>query len=989
MSKAAGTTASVTRRMDAMGKQFGAIGARMQSFGGALTAGITAPLLAVGAIAAKTAISFESAFAGVRKTLGDMGAEKLNALSQGLIDMSKTIPVSADGLAKIAESAGALGVGEEYVLDFTRVVAGMAVATNLTADEAANAFARIASLTGLPKTQFENLGSTIVELGNQGASTEQEITSMALRMAAAGKGAGLSTPQIIGFASSLANTGIEAEAGGTAFSTFLQKMQMATALGGENLAEFGRVAGMTGADFKQAFETDASGAIQKFLVGLGQMSGTEKIVALKELELSEIKVADATKRLALTANDVVKTQADATRAFKENTALQTEVQKAYATTESRLKILGNNFADVARQIGTAMLPAINAMINSFINLAPVISGAVEKFKGLPDWVKIGAGIGVVSAALAGPLLLAFGTVATKIADVIKIWTLFSQTATGTALVTWGAQLLSVNGALGALGNSVPVLAARLALMDAGAKAAATGLLSTAGAAAATGVAAAIAGAALLKYGDDIRNLNDPVRDGVREVGLLRGAWILLGDAVKGAGPIFAALGKSISTLIQDSTLLKGAWEVAKVGFEVSVAPLNALKLVLENLAISASWLGDKFKALGDIWYSAKPGVFAGETQDLAKASSLAGKAVTDWGLAQLIIANHIKATTAAVVPATAATKAMTEEEKKGKAAADEKANALKRVEVATKAKEKADNAAEAATKAATATEKAHADAIRSTADALRGADVGKSIADLVKAWSLLSAEEQKNPAIIQNLTEKYESLRKSAIGPLPAELEKVRDAALRAAAAKDAAAQAAIRFGQAAMDLGRAAVRAAGEQEAWNQSYARLGKAMEAVSKQADSAAFAALLRGFEKIGGALQALPGLFGALGISANSTLSKMAQGAGDAAVSFGQMAAGIASQNYAQAIQGLTGVIAAVKSLVNSSSEASRALGGWLVAGPLGAIIAVLRKPEFTQVMFDVGRQWGVKISEGLAKAIAEDSRRIGDRYAATLLNLGAI
>ncbi|KKM88574.1 hypothetical protein LCGC14_1257380, partial [marine sediment metagenome] len=68
-----------------------------------------------------------------------------------------------------------------------------------------------------------------------------------------------------------------------------------------------------------------------------------------------------------------------------------------------------------------------------------------------------------------------------------------------------------------------------------------------------------------------------------------------------------------------------------------------------------------------------------------------------------------------------------------------------------------------------------------------------------------------------------------------------------------------------------------------------------------------------------------------------------------------------------------------------------IGGILsgVSALVGGIKALFGKPEFKSVAEEVGRDLGVDISEALAKAIAEDAGRLGDRYAAITLNLAAI
>lgn len=184
---------------------------------------VSAALSAAGGYAIKTGIDFESAFAGVKKTVDATDAE-LEEFREGIRDMAKEMPQSASQIAEVAEAAGQLGIQNKNLLSFTEVMSNLGVATNMSATEAATSLARLANITQMPQENFDRLGSTIVALGNNLATTESEITEMGLRLAGAGKQVDMSEAQILGLAGAISSVGIEAEAGGSAVSTVMAKM---------------------------------------------------------------------------------------------------------------------------------------------------------------------------------------------------------------------------------------------------------------------------------------------------------------------------------------------------------------------------------------------------------------------------------------------------------------------------------------------------------------------------------------------------------------------------------------------------------------------------------------------------------------------------------------------------------------------------------------------------------------------------------------------
>ena len=333
----------------------------------------------LGLLAIKQGIAFESAFAGVKKTV-DATDKELAEFEQGIRDMAKSMPQSATAIASVAEAAGQLGIKNESLLQFTKTMVMLGDATNMTSDEAATALARFANITGMSQDNFDKLGSTIVALGNNLATTESEIVDMAMRIAGAGHQVGLTEAQIMAFSGALSSVGIEAEAGGTAFSNLISKMNLATQKGGEQLEQFASVAGMSADEFKKAFEEDAASAIISFIKGLDNINknGGSAIKTLDEIGLSDIRMRDALLRASGASDVFTKALSIGTKAWSENTALTHEAEERYKTLESRLGIFKNTITDIGISLYKSVDTPLGDIVTSATDAANGLSKAFEQ-----------------------------------------------------------------------------------------------------------------------------------------------------------------------------------------------------------------------------------------------------------------------------------------------------------------------------------------------------------------------------------------------------------------------------------------------------------------------------------------------------------------------------------------------------------------------------------------------------------------------------------
>ena len=361
----------------------------------ATAAGVAA--VAVGAAtAASIAVGseFESAFTGVKKTV-DATEEEYAKLRQDILDMTHTIPSSASDIAGVMEIAGQLGIATDSLTDFTETMINLGVSTNLSAEDAATNLARFANVVSMADydengiSNWERLGSVIVDLGNNFATTEADIVEMGTRLASTGTLVGLTESQIMALSTAMSSVGIQAESGGSTMAKLLKKMQLAVELNSDALAQYASVANMTGEQFTQAFQDDAVVALSAFIDGLNdtERNGKSAIAILDDMGLSEVRLSNTI--LALASADGVMSSAieTANKAWSENTALATEAGKRYETAESKVQLMKNAFSELGitayEELREPFVDVVDTITKKVSNLNDYIGGA----DGISKWIK--------------------------------------------------------------------------------------------------------------------------------------------------------------------------------------------------------------------------------------------------------------------------------------------------------------------------------------------------------------------------------------------------------------------------------------------------------------------------------------------------------------------------------------------------------------------------------------------------------------------------
>lgn len=471
-------------------------GDKLSDVGKKMSKNITAPILAGAGYSVKAAMDFESALAGVAKTT-DMTGEELENMGRAIRDMSKELPTSAVEIAAVTEAAGQLGIQKENLLGFTRVVIDLGNATNIVGDEGAVQMAKFANIMQMSQKDFDRFGSAIVDLGNNSATTERDILNMAMRLAAAGKQAGMSEADVLGISAALSSLGLEAEAGGTAFSKMITRLQVSVETGSEDLEEFARIAGMSSDEFVKAWEKNAAGALSAFVVGLGDFDkhGKTTSVLLDELGLKEVRLTDALRR-ASGANELFTDSLKmANSAWEDNTALAKEASMRYETSESKLKIQMNTMRDTAITIGYKLMPHV-------VKLVEGIGGLVDKFNELSPGMQNAIITGLALVAGAGPIVKVAGTLTQGIGNVTSaLGKLAKALGNKQAVKAATDSLGGLSGSLGGVGTAAT-----------GAKGLLSGLVAWMGSPVGLVVMSAVAAGGIIYLADQIWGLDPAVKE---------------------------------------------------------------------------------------------------------------------------------------------------------------------------------------------------------------------------------------------------------------------------------------------------------------------------------------------------------------------------------------------------------------------------------------------------------------------------------------------
>lgn len=388
--------------------------------------GAVVGLAAAGAgltVVSNAAIDFESAMADVRKVVEGTD-EEITELGSSLKQLSaEEIPITAEGLAKIAAAGGQIGVPIEKITEFTRLAATMAIAFDTSAEEAGAAVAKLGNNFDLPLEGVRKLGDAVNVLGNTTAAREKDIVDVLVRVGGTSKQFGLASEQAAALAATMLSLGTTSEVAATGINAMLAKLQT-SAQGSKDFREALDSIGIDARKLAKDVRDHPQQAVLEFLATLEKLdkqSRAEMLVKLFGLEYQD-DIARLVGSLGKYRENLAKV-GDETRTAG---AMQKEFAQRSATTANQLQLLQNSLNALAINIGDALLPVITPVVEGLTD----ITGAAAKFaEENPKFAALVTTLGTAITAVGGIRLallaaqaagsLAFGNLAQGAGGMLK------------------------------------------------------------------------------------------------------------------------------------------------------------------------------------------------------------------------------------------------------------------------------------------------------------------------------------------------------------------------------------------------------------------------------------------------------------------------------------------------------------------------------------------------------------------------------------------
>ncbi|WP_294999645.1 phage tail tape measure protein [uncultured Megasphaera sp.] len=352
-----------------------------------------APLIA----ATKAAVDFESAMADVRKVVDFDTPQQFAQMNEDVLKLSTNLPMAADDIAKIVAAGGQAGIARQDLMQFAEDAVKMGVAFDVTAEQAGDMMAKWRSAFKLNQQDVVALADKINYLGNTTAASAPLISDVVTRIGPLGEIGGVASGEIAALGASMVATGVQSDVAATGIKNLILGMTAGEGATKSQAAAFQQL-GFDAADMAKRMQTDAKGAIMDVFHALQALPKDQQASVLADLFGKESIGAIAPLLTNLDAlEDNFKKVGDASQYAG---SMEAEYQARSRTTANQLQLAKNAIVAVGIGLGSALLPAINGVLNAVIPVVSAFANWAQQNQGIVQTIV------ALAASFAGVLLAA-------------------------------------------------------------------------------------------------------------------------------------------------------------------------------------------------------------------------------------------------------------------------------------------------------------------------------------------------------------------------------------------------------------------------------------------------------------------------------------------------------------------------------------------------------------------------------------------------------
>lgn len=322
------------------------------------------------------AIKFESAMAQVSKSM-DASKADIDRLGNSLKELSRTIPMSAAGLAEISAAGASLQLPIDEIVQFTEIVAKMSTAFDIGAEEAGKSAAELMSALGLKIYQLEDLSDAINHISNNSNAAAAGIIDVMARIGSSAKAFGLSAEQAAALGSALLSMGKTSEVAGTA----INKMLLVLGNAKNGTAEFKEgleKIGMSAVEMSQAIKENPQKALETFFETISKLDGQDQADILSKMfgaqQQANISAFIGGLKTTQKQFGLVGDKAKYAKSMQKEFEIQSN------TTENRLNLLKNALTEIGINLGNEFLPLIGDATEAVRDWSASLDGVGPKAK---------------------------------------------------------------------------------------------------------------------------------------------------------------------------------------------------------------------------------------------------------------------------------------------------------------------------------------------------------------------------------------------------------------------------------------------------------------------------------------------------------------------------------------------------------------------------------------------------------------------------------